>query len=144
LESTAFPSATGSARFEELGLDAVRHGASLRDVLRRPGVTMSHLRSVLALESDLDLDDALECAVKYQGYVERQARDVRGVRDLESRSIPHDFPFDRIKGLSAEAREKLTRKRPETIGQASRIAGVRASDLSIIAVFLERHRRASA
>jgi tRNA uridine 5-carboxymethylaminomethyl modification enzyme len=66
------------------------------------------------------------------------------MRDGESRVIPRDMSFETIHGLSAEARQKLTLKRPETIGQASRIAGVRASDLSIIAVHLERRRRASA
>jgi len=63
------------------------------------------------------------------------------VRDLEARAIPADFSYETITGLSTEARQKLVRKRPETIGQASRISGVRASDLSILAVHLERHRR---
>jgi tRNA uridine 5-carboxymethylaminomethyl modification enzyme len=57
--------------------------------------------------------------------------------------IPRDFAYDRVTGLSAEARQKLCAKRPETIGHASRIAGVRASDLSLLAVFLDRHRRAT-
>jgi tRNA uridine 5-carboxymethylaminomethyl modification enzyme len=66
------------------------------------------------------------------------------MREGESRVIPRDMSFDAVPGLSSEARQKLALKRPETIGQASRIAGVRASDLSIIAVHLERRRRASA
>jgi tRNA uridine 5-carboxymethylaminomethyl modification enzyme len=144
LEATAFPTAAANSRFEEWGLEPVRHGASLRDVLRRPGVTMAHLRAVSSIDTESELDPALECAVKYEGYVERQTRDVRELRELESRAIPRDFSFEHIRGLSTEAREKLSRKRPETIGQASRIAGVRASDLSILAVFIERHRRASA
>jgi tRNA uridine 5-carboxymethylaminomethyl modification enzyme len=144
LEATAFPCAEGNPRFDEFGLEPVRHGASLRDVLRRPGVTLTHLRSICPLETEADLDDAVECSIKYQGYVERQHRDVRAVRDLEARKIPRDFSFERVTGLSAEAREKLILKRPETIGHASRIAGVRASDLSIIAVHLERFRHRSA
>jgi tRNA uridine 5-carboxymethylaminomethyl modification enzyme len=63
------------------------------------------------------------------------------MRDLETKSIPEGFRYDDIPGLSAEARQKLIEKRPETVGQASRISGVRAADLSIVAVFLERHRR---
>jgi tRNA uridine 5-carboxymethylaminomethyl modification enzyme len=80
----------------------------------------------------------IECAVKYLGYIERQARDIQFVQDMEAKVIPIDFAYDRISGLSAEARQKLMRKRPETVAQASRISGVRASDLSIIVVHLER------
>jgi tRNA uridine 5-carboxymethylaminomethyl modification enzyme len=60
---------------------------------------------------------------------------------MECRVIPIDFAYDRVEGLSTEARHKLTTKRPETVAQASRIDGVRASDLSILVVHLERFRR---
>jgi tRNA uridine 5-carboxymethylaminomethyl modification enzyme len=60
---------------------------------------------------------------------------------MESKVIPADFSYEAIAGLSTEARQKLVAKRPETVGQASRISGVRASDLSILVVHLERRRR---
>ncbi len=144
LHATSFPFADGNRHFESLGLEPVRHGASLREVLRRPGVQLAHLRALCDVATDPSLDEAIECAVKYEGYVERQEREVRAMRDGESRVIPRDMSFDAVPGLSAEARQKLAEKRPETIGQASRIAGVRASDLSMIAVHLERRRRATA
>ncbi len=143
LEATGFPASAGNVAFAAEGLDTVRHGATLADVLRRPGITLDHLRRIAALEIDPDLDPAVECAIKYEGYIERQGRDIRAVRDLDNRLIPIELSFEDVRGLSTEAREKLTRKRPETMGQASRIAGVRASDLSILAVHLERHRRAA-
>jgi tRNA uridine 5-carboxymethylaminomethyl modification enzyme len=95
------------------------------------------------MEIPVSLEDRIECAIKYEGYIARQGRDVRAMRDLEGRTIPAGFEFDGIHGISTEAREKLTRIRPETLGQASRIAGVRAADLSILAVHLERQRRAA-
>jgi tRNA uridine 5-carboxymethylaminomethyl modification enzyme len=144
LQSTPFPFADGNRRFEALGLEPVRHGASLRDVLRRPGVRLAHLRECRALAIDAELDDAIESSIKYEGYVERQERDARAMRANEAHVIPRDLVFDAVPGLSAEARQKLALKRPETIGQASRIAGVRASDLSLIAVHIERRRRARA
>ena len=61
---------------------------------------------------------------------------------MEAKVIPLDFRYDKIMGLSTEARQKLSTKRPETVAQASRISGVRASDLSILVVHLERYRRA--
>ncbi len=144
LSRTAFPSRDGAAPFAEWGLEPVRHGANLRDMLRRPGVGMSHLRSLGCVDGDEALDASVECRVKYQGYIDRQARDVQALADLEARRIPRDFAFESVTALSAEAREKLRLKQPETLAQASRIAGVRASDLSILAVYVERARRSTA
>ncbi len=143
LDRTGFPAREGTARFAEWELEPVRHGATLREVLRRPGVRMAHVRELADLDCPPSLDEAVECRVKYEGYIDRQARDVQALADLEARRIPADFAFETLVGLSKEAREKLRIKRPETLGQASRIAGVRASDLSILAVFVERARRSS-
>lgn len=144
LGASNFPFHEGAARFLEWGLEPVRHGATLREVLRRPGVRLAHLRELSPVDCPEVLDEAVECHVKYEGYIERQARDAQSLADLEKRRIPRDFSFDALVGLSTEAREKLCAKRPETLGQASRIAGVRASDLSILAVHIERARRSAA
>ncbi len=142
LRRTPFPAVAGNERFLDEGLEPVRPGATLAEVLRRPGVRIEHMREAAALPIDGALDARIECAVKYEGYIERQEREIRAVRNLDARVIPADFSFEGVRGISLEAREKLSRMRPETIGQASRIAGVRASDLSILAVHLERRRRA--
>jgi len=144
LSRTQFPAREGAVRFAEWKLEPVRHGATLRDVLRRPGVAMSHLRALGCVEGDEVLDAAIECRVKYEGYIDRQTRDVQALAELEARRIPRDFAYDAVTALSKEAREKLRVKRPETLAQASRIAGVRASDLSILAVYVERARRSTA
>jgi tRNA uridine 5-carboxymethylaminomethyl modification enzyme len=145
LGQTAFPAQEGNERFLSLGLEEVGKPASLLQVLRRPDVRFHHVAPFVGGEVDM-LDgtgDHVECAVKYMGYLDRQERDIQLVRDLEGRAIPADFSYETIIGLSTEARQKLSRKRPETIAQASRISGVRASDLSILAVHLERHRRSN-
>ncbi len=139
LRRAPFPAAA-NGMFELAGLEPVRHGATLAEVLRRPGVRIAHLREAAGAVVDLDVEDRVECEIKYEGYIERQDRDVRELRDLEGRTIPPGFRYD-VRGISTEAREKLQLHRPETLGQASRIAGVRASDLSILAVHLERQRR---
>jgi tRNA uridine 5-carboxymethylaminomethyl modification enzyme len=143
LGRTPFPMRDGNAHFRVEELDPVNKGASLREVLRRPGIRCADLRPFLEPFEDYDstLDGHLESAVKYEGYIKRQERDIRAMRALESRVIPEQFSYEELPGLSAEARQKLIEKRPETVGQASRISGVRAADLSIVAVFLERHRR---
>jgi len=143
LEKTAFPLEAGNARFESAGLDVVAKQLTLAQVLRRPQVRFQHVRPFIEPWEELDegLDGHVESALKYEGYIRRQARDIRALRDLETKLIPKGFCYHDIPGLSAEARQKLTEKQPETVGQASRISGVRAADLSIVAVFLERHRR---
>ena len=98
-----------------------------------------HIESFACDDDRFDeLDNDVECAVKYAGYIERQKRDIEAVRRMEEKEIPITFPYAELEGLSTEARQKLMTKRPETVAQASRISGVRASDLSIIVVHLER------
>jgi len=141
---TGFPAIRGNAHFERIGLaPARRNGVTLAQVLKRPDVSLSDLRGALPLgpEDDPALDGHIESALKYAGYIDRQARQIAAVRHLDGKRIPGDFSYASIGGLSSEAREKLQTRRPETVGQASRIAGVRASDLSILLVHLERHRR---
>lgn len=141
LEDTRFPAGAEVELLASAGVP-VSKPSTLLQVLRRPEVRYHHVAGWLDLEEPaVGLEHAIECAVKYQGYINRQERDIRAVRDMEAKTIPIDFPFERIGGLSAEARQKLGAKRPETVGQASRISGVRASDLSILVVHLERHRR---
>jgi tRNA uridine 5-carboxymethylaminomethyl modification enzyme len=143
LARTAFPVQTGNERLESAGLEVVEKQASLRQVLRRPGVRLFHIRPFVESFEEFEegLDGHIETTVKYEGYIKRQAREIRDVREMEKKKIPERFRYEELPGLSAEARMKLIEKRPETFGQASRISGVRAADLSIIAVFLERYRR---
>jgi tRNA uridine 5-carboxymethylaminomethyl modification enzyme len=138
---TSFPAELGNRHFEMAGLEPVHKPATLLQVLKRPEVRFNHLRRWIA-DTDVPagLDSHVECSVKYAGYIQRQERDIESVRAMERKTIPLDFPYGQIHGLSTEARQKLHTRRPETVGQASRISGVRASDLSILVVHLERRR----
>jgi tRNA uridine 5-carboxymethylaminomethyl modification enzyme len=145
LERTAFPIGAGNDLLTSMGLDPVNKASTILQVLKRPDVRFAHIESFLdGRRPPIDgLGARVECLVKYKGYIERQERDIQMVKDMERKVIPADFRYRSIAGLSTEARQKLAKKRPETIAQASRIAGVRASDLSILAVHLERHRRSN-
>jgi tRNA uridine 5-carboxymethylaminomethyl modification enzyme len=154
LDRTMFPTQEGNERFATLGLEGVTKPVSLLQVLCRPDVRFHHVAPLAGegitafggegITTTDGTADRIESVVKYMGYLDRQERDIQLVRELEARAIPADFSYEAIGGLSTEARQKLIRKRPETIAQASRISGVRASDLSILAVHLERHRRSIA
>ena len=105
---------------------------SLEEILRRPETEIGSL----GLDAPSDVLDQVELEVKYEGYIRRQHRDAEKFRAMEGRRIPESFDFGRLRHLRAEAREKLARVRPVSLGQASRIAGVTPSDLQILSVHL--------
>jgi tRNA uridine 5-carboxymethylaminomethyl modification enzyme len=82
----------------------------------------------------------VEVEVKYSGYVERQKEEIERFQKMEEVLIPFDFDYSSISGLKMEARQKLSKIRPATLGQASRISGITPSDISILSVFLKKHR----
>ena len=81
---------------------------------------------------------ALELKIKYEGYIQRQDRQVERFSKMEGIRIPEDFDYDAIDGISAESREKLKAVRPASVGQASRISGVRPSDITVLLVYLKQ------
>ncbi|MCX7805655.1 MAG: tRNA uridine-5-carboxymethylaminomethyl(34) synthesis enzyme MnmG [Planctomycetota bacterium] len=124
-----------------------RDGVALIDLLRRPEVTFESLRRSGPLPEEAaslshDQAELLEIEVKYEGYLKRHAEQIERMKRIEDRRIPPEIEYEEIEGLSREAAEKLSRYRPETFGQASRLAGVTPADLALLAVHIEsRHRR---
>ena len=133
------------ARLRAAGYEAPgpgRHTTMLEYVRRQetPYTALPVLLPDLAT-SDLLVDEAsqeAEIAAKYAGYVAKQEAEIARTRRLEERSIPPDFPYTEIAALKVEAREKLARFRPATVGQASRIAGVTPADIAVLLVHLKR------
>jgi tRNA uridine 5-carboxymethylaminomethyl modification enzyme len=101
-------------------------------LLRRPDVTIGQVLPDLPRA----VAEAVEIEVKYEGYIRRQALEVERFRRLEEKLIPEAFDYARVRHLRSEAREKLERVRPRSIGQASRIAGVTPADLQLLLVHL--------
>jgi tRNA uridine 5-carboxymethylaminomethyl modification enzyme len=85
----------------------------------------------------------VEIQAKYEGYIERQKREIERRREFESLSLPSDFDYRAVRGLSFEAQHKLAQHRPETIGQASRISGITPAAISLLLVHLKRGLRPS-
>jgi tRNA uridine 5-carboxymethylaminomethyl modification enzyme len=114
------------------------------DLLRQPEVRLEALlkdgRVSLDVSSDtaaIDIASA-ETTVKYTGYLKRQESEVARIRREEDRSIPQDFPFDQIPGLSREVVQRLSQVRPDTLGQALRIPGVTPAAVAVLAVRVGR------
>jgi tRNA uridine 5-carboxymethylaminomethyl modification enzyme len=110
---------------------------SLAKVLSRPDVKYRDLPGQNQQLSD-EVVQQVEIAVKYAGYVERQETEVARLKSLEEKNIPPTFDFSTVPSLRLEARQKLTKIRPQTIGQAGRISGVSPADISILLVWLKR------
>ena len=127
-----------SVEDELLRLNDIRSGAeTLAQLLRRPENTYADLPN---RNPALTAEDArqVEIAVKYEGYIDRQECEVVKFRGLESKRIPDSFDYEAIPSLRTEARQKLMKIRPVTLGQAARISGVSPADISILIVWLKR------
>lgn len=123
-----------------LGLQDLKNGASLEELLRRPEIS---LQDLVFLDDELaalsvEVSSELETEVKYAGYIRRQYEQVERFRRLENLAIPVGFDYDAVNGLSAEVREKLKQVAPRTLGQAERIPGVTPAAIAILAVILKR------
>lgn len=124
--------------------EVMKQSVTLEELLRRPRVPYEVIER-LAPSAAAPFPFALEVETdtKYAGYIERQKQQVEASEKFDGVKLPEDFNYLEAEHLSKEAREKLNRIRPETLGQASRIGGVRPSDISVLMVLLEQRRRAS-
>jgi tRNA uridine 5-carboxymethylaminomethyl modification enzyme len=123
-----------------LGLQDLKNGASLEELLRRPEIGIDDLGFLDEELAGLSLEvrTELETEVKYAGYICRQKEQVERFLRLESLVIPDDFDYDAVNGLSAEVHEKLKLVAPRTLGQAGRIPGVTPAAIAILAILLRR------
>jgi len=117
--------------------------ATLSGLLRRPEVDYQSLVELAGLdpEPDMAVREQVEIQIKYEGYIERQAREINHAKRLEASKIPENFDYQAIQGFSREVREKLARFRPFSIGQASRIEGVTPAAIGLLQVAVERYKR---
>ena len=134
--------ALASAIERDLGLTISRE-TSMLDLLRRPGMdyaTMLGVPEIGPAVVDPLVAEQVQIQAKYAGYLDRQNEEIERNRRNESTVIPVDFDYAKVTGLSAEIRQKLSTTRPETVGQAGRIAGVTPAAISLLLVHLKRHR----
>ena len=121
-----------------LRLNITRTGSeSLAQLLRRPEVTYKQLVGT-AGHLSAEIANEVEILIKYDGYISRQQDEVLKFCSLETKQIPTHFDYSTIPSMRNEARQKLSKIRPATLGQASRISGVSPADISILMVWLKR------
>jgi tRNA uridine 5-carboxymethylaminomethyl modification enzyme len=112
------------------------------NLIRRPHIGMNEIRTIdknidsLLSKYSSEVLEQVEIHIKYESYIDREQKLAEKIGSLENYMIKTDFDYDRVKALSSEAREKLKKIKPETIGQASRISGVSPSDISVLTIYL--------
>jgi tRNA uridine 5-carboxymethylaminomethyl modification enzyme len=135
------PDGVTNALLAEAGEPELSSPATAFDLLRRPALTYATVAMIARLpRHSADVEQQLEIAAKYDGYIRRQLADVDRMRGLEETSLPDGLDFHAIDGLSAEAEEKLARIRPRSLGQASRISGLTPAAISALAIHLKKTR----
>lgn len=137
---------------ERAGEQPMREKEKLSKILKRSGSSLKQIVEIPTIKSEpfiegllnrneaqfvAEILEQVEIEIKYEGYISRQKDQVDRFEKHESSQIPQDFNYSKIKALSSEAKEKLTRVRPNSIGQASRISGVTPSDVSVLMVYLK-------
>lgn len=118
-------------------------GVRLIDLMKRPQLGYDALKSIDKTRPKLDpnIFEQVEIEIKYEGYIQKQLKQVEQMKKLEVKQLPNDFDYNEIEGLRLEAREKLNKIKPLNIGQASRISGVSPADISVLLIWLAQNNR---
>ena len=128
---------------KECGTAELTTGSRLSELLKRTEITYDSLKIIDKDRPELgeQIKEEVETQVKYDGYIKLQEAQVEKFKKLERKLIPEDLNYDDVKGIRLEARQKLNKYKPHSIGQASRISGVSPSDISVLLVYLQKEGR---
>ena len=121
----------------------IKSGISLYELLKRPEITYLSFKEIDDNMPSLTFGEAeaIEILVKYEGYIKKQIQQIEQFKKMENKKLTNEIDYKSIRGLSMEAKQKLSDIKPESIGQASRISGVSPADISVLLVYLEQMRR---
>ena len=134
------PSSEINAKLAACGTSALKKPLSLEDILKRPQINLETLKTFCVFDKQIK-EFALpqvEIAVKYDGFIQRQLKEVERFRHLEKIKLPPDIDYGKVRGLSREIVEKLSSFKPVSLGQASRIPGVTPAAISLLLVYLKK------
>ena len=121
----------------------INAGVKMADLLKRTEIKYEYLKEIDSSMPELDEEEVkeVEIQVKYEGYIRLEEAQVEKFRKLESKKLSAEIDYSKINGLRLEARQKLNKIKPESVGQASRISGVSPADISVLLIYLEQLKR---
>ena len=127
----------------EKGSTPIKHGVKLIELLKRSELSYKVLEKLDEVRPELTRQEAeqVEIQIKYEGYIKLQLEQVKKFKKLETKMLPEDMDYKNLKGISLEARQKLDKFRPISIGQASRISGISPADIAVLLIHLEQRRK---
>ena len=127
---------------KKMNSSLLKSGSPLSELICRPELDYELIAPIDDNRPDLpnDVKEQVNINIKYEGYIERQKKQVAAFRKLEAKKLPDDLDYLSIRGLRLEAASKLDKYRPVSIGHASRISGVSPADISVLVVYLESRK----
>ncbi len=137
------PTEENNQKMVEIGSSALKTGLTFSQVLKRPECNYISLQvfDPERLELAAEITQQVEIQVKYEGYIQKQQRQIEQFKRLERKLLLETIPYQEIQGLRIEAQQKLAAMKPRSVGQASRISGVSPADINVLLVYLEQERR---
>jgi tRNA uridine 5-carboxymethylaminomethyl modification enzyme len=140
---TLRPGEEVNAAFAARGLEPIAEAQPASRVLRRPDASLDDIWKFSPPPQPLSFEvrEQVEVQVKYEGYIERQRRDQERFERAENVPLPGNLDYREVPGLPAESRQRLNEIRPVNFGQAARVSGVRAADIAILHIYIEKLRR---
>ena len=139
-KTTIKPTEEVNQLLRKFNSSSIDTGVKLADLLKRTEITYEILQPIDIEREDLpnEVKEEVEIQIKYEGYIKLQEEQVEKFKKLENKVIPEKIRYDEIKGLRLEARQKLDKVKPISVGQASRISGVSPADISVLLVYLDQ------
>ena len=127
---------------KDAGTSALTNGTKMSELLKRTELNYEKLAEIDTNRPELSLQEKeeVEIQIKYEGYIKLQEEQVEKFKKLETKILPEDIDYETLKGISLEARQKLNKFKPHSIGQASRISGVSPADVSVLLVYLQQRK----
>ncbi len=140
---TIKPSEEVNEFLENTGTSVISNGIKLADLLKRSELSYEKIKEIDKDRPELpfEVTQEVEIQIKYEGYIKLQEEQVEKFKKLEKKLLPSDIDYKNIKGLRLEARQKLDKIRPNSVGQASRISGVSPADISVLLIFIEQNNK---
>ena len=127
----------------QMGTSIINDGVTLYDLLKRPEITINKLIEFNKVPNvySKEVIEQVEIMIKYAGYISKEEKEILKMKELENIKIPENINYDKVINLASEARDKLKKVMPMTLGQASRISGVNPSDIAMLSVYLKKKKK---
>ena len=132
------PTIEVNSYLESIGSAILKDGISLYDLLKRSEINIDNVRHFIDIDYGDEIIEQVVINTKYDGYIKKEEKEALKMLKLESKEIPLNIDYNKIKNIASEARQKLNEVRPTTIGQASRISGVNPADIAVLSVYLKK------